>query len=649
MIDDYLEVRPEREEDLRRAARAGKISVGPWFTQMDEFLVSGESLIRNLERGLARARELAGDALPPVGYLPDQFGHVGQMPQILARHGIDRAVVWRGVPQSIDRTSFWWEAPDGSRVLTEYLAFGYSLGAHLRQAREPQELATALRNAASLLEPYSVRDGLLVTVGSDHHGPDRTLPGRLARARALAPELAPEIAPIAAYMDGPVPEGAPSRRGELRSSARAHLLPGVYSTRAHQKAERARLEAVVERYAEPLTALVPGAGEPGKEGEFDRIWQLLLWNGAHDSVCGCSVDEVARAVDARHEEARSLAESIVAKAFDRLGGAVQDAGTVRFNPSPFERDGVPGLGWRVDPDPSAIREEAIAVQEHGGRIRPDGMELWFEDEADVGDLYNFCPAGGATPILARRITVDGPVVVATFEGLEVSFLISRLEGEPFLRLEGRVSNRRPDHRLRLHVALPEETSRVVAGSPFELVERGLVSEGSDREAASPTWPARGVVLAGGLAVLAEGVFEYEVVDGRELAVTLLRCVGTISRKSLATRPWPAGPDIPTPEAQMIRETPFSLAVLPNAAREDLLPAWERFALPLRAAPARGGGSLPRSGSLLLVEGAALSSVRRRDGVLAVRVWNPSGAPVEARVADRAVPLGPFEIASIELP
>ncbi|MBI2239052.1 MAG: alpha-mannosidase, partial [Actinobacteria bacterium] len=79
MIDDYLAVRAERASDVARLAREGKLSVGPWVTQMDEFLVSGESHIRNLEWGLARAREL-GPALE-VGYLPDQFGHIGQMPQ----------------------------------------------------------------------------------------------------------------------------------------------------------------------------------------------------------------------------------------------------------------------------------------------------------------------------------------------------------------------------------------------------------------------------------------------------------------------------------------------------------------------------------------------------------------------------------------
>ena len=228
--------------------------------------------------------------------------------------------------------------------------------------------------------------------------------------------------------------------------------------------------------------------------------------------------------------------------------------------------------------------------------------------------------------------------------------VTRRADEPFIRLEGTIRNGRPDHRLRLHVTLPGPTTTSIAGSPFELVERPLVSEGSDLETASPTWPARGVAMAADTAVMHEGVFEYEVVDGRALAVTLLRCVGTISRERMATRPFPAGPDVPTPLAQMIGETAFCLGVWPNANVRELLPHWERFALPLTSAVAAGGGALPASGSLLEVSGdAALSNVRRRDGALEVRLWNPrTDAPAHATVGGNDVVLGPARIETIEV-
>jgi hypothetical protein len=375
------------------------------------------------------------------------------------------------------------------------------------------------------------------------------------------------------------------------------------------------VEALLERYAEPLAALVPGLEWP--EREIERAWRLLVLNGAHDSVCGCSTDEVAHAVDARCAEARAIATEIADAALASLAEEVAGEGILRFNPSPFERDGVPGLGWAVGPETAEAAE-------------PVDLAFELEDQPDLGDLYNFDPGGPAVAVS------DGVLVEA-----------SRRREEPFVRLEITMRNERPDHRLRLRLRLPETATGSLAGSPFELVERGFVSEGSEAEAPSPTWPARGVVLAGGLAVLAPGVIEYEASE-HELAVTLLRCVGTISRARLTTRPGSAGPDVPTPEAQMLGETRLELAVLPRARPEDLLPAWERFALPFRSVRAPGGGHLPDRGSLLEVRGAELSSVRRRAGALEVRLWNPGQTALTASVAGRDHKVGPAGIETIRL-
>ena len=408
MIDDYLERRPEREADLRRLARSGQLSAGPWVTQMDEFLTSGESHIRNLEMGLSRARELAGDRALDIGYMPDQFGHIGQMPQILRMGGLDRAMVWRGVPASIDRTSFWWEAPDGSRVLTEYMVFGYFFGGSFLRAAEASELAATLERSAEQLRPYLVSDRMVVMVGYDHAGPDASLPGKVADAAALTPSLDVTIAGIGEHVHAQSSTDVPTWRGELRSSARAHLLPNVYSARVQQKRERGRLEALIERSAEPLAAQVPGFGWP--EDELTRAWTLLLWNGAHDSACGCSHDQVAIDVDARFAEVREIGTDIVGRALASLGSRVADAGVIRWNPSPFEREGVPGNGWSVAPaarEP-ALLPVAIEILPDGDGVLVDDITLRLFDEPDVGDLYTFCYAEeGQAPSSPASIELDG--------------------------------------------------------------------------------------------------------------------------------------------------------------------------------------------------------------------------------------------------
>src|SRR6202142_4092311 len=141
VIDDYLEIRPENEKRIRALAAAGRLTMGPWYILMDEFLVSGETIIRDLQAGMARGAAFGGVA--EIGYLPDMFGHIGQMPQILAMAGFEHAVVWRGVPSVIDKSGFWWEAPDGSSVRAEYLPTGYGNGASI-----PDDAKALLRRVA---------------------------------------------------------------------------------------------------------------------------------------------------------------------------------------------------------------------------------------------------------------------------------------------------------------------------------------------------------------------------------------------------------------------------------------------------------------------------------------------------------------------
>ena len=134
VVDDYLAVRPGAEPVLRRLAVSGRLAMGPWYILMDEFLVSGETMIRNLQLGLDRAAAFGGAM--EVGYLPDMFGHVAQMPQLLRQFGFAHTVVWRGVPEHMETSAFWWESPDGSVVRAQYLPDGYSQRCHAARRRQ---------------------------------------------------------------------------------------------------------------------------------------------------------------------------------------------------------------------------------------------------------------------------------------------------------------------------------------------------------------------------------------------------------------------------------------------------------------------------------------------------------------------------------
>jgi hypothetical protein len=176
VLDDYLEVRPHARDRIVEKVREGRLLVGPWYVLPDEWLVSGEALIRNLRLGLAKAEEFGG--CMRLGYVPDQFGHVGQLPQIFAGFGFEAAVLWRGVGDDVDETAFTWEAPDGTRLFTVYLVRGYGNAMHLPV--EPEALAQRLAGEIRALGKRSRIPTLLLMNGSDHLEPQPGLPAALA-------------------------------------------------------------------------------------------------------------------------------------------------------------------------------------------------------------------------------------------------------------------------------------------------------------------------------------------------------------------------------------------------------------------------------------------------------------------------------------
>jgi len=337
-IEDYLEIRPGAEEDLARMVAAGKLGVGPWRILMDEFLCSPETIVRNLQQGTTRADSLGGSQR--LGYIPDSFGHIAQMPQILRLCGFTEATVWRGVPRTVDRTEFHWEAPDGSRVRAAYLVTSYSNGAALPETVE--ELLIRTRRIVADLAPFEPGPVVLAMNGTDHRPPETQIPELFAKANAMQDEFEFRIGSITEYLaDTASLSGLPLCHGEMRSSARANLLMGVISARMPLKQAEFAASTALERYAEPLSAIA--WQDTGRL--LERAWRWMVENSAHDSVCGCGIDAVADQVLARYQQAARIADLVTADAIEALAARLDTSGlagecVVAWNPSPRARGGV---------------------------------------------------------------------------------------------------------------------------------------------------------------------------------------------------------------------------------------------------------------------------------------------------------------------
>jgi len=315
VLDDYLDVRPERAGDLAAALQHGAIEAGPWYVLADELIPSAEALVRNLLAGRRTLRRL-GAAPPPVLYSPDAFGHAAALPLIARGFGFDVAIVWRGYGSKRwpDGDTARWQSADGSAVTLFHLPpDGYELGASLPV--EPGDAAARWRAMHDVLAARSRTGLLFVQNGADHHArQDRAAEAIGALAVAAAPtrtvrttlrQFATELVARSALLTLPIV------RGELRDSyGYTWTLQGTFGTRARQKRRNAILERTLIRDAEPWAALATRAGFPTRRHLTAAAWRTTLLSHPHDTLCGCAVDDVARAMDTRLDDAMTQAAGL---------------------------------------------------------------------------------------------------------------------------------------------------------------------------------------------------------------------------------------------------------------------------------------------------------------------------------------------------
>jgi alpha-mannosidase len=308
VLEDYLELRPQQAQRLQAFIQQGRLSIGPWFVMPDEFLVGGESLIRNLKLGLRQSRDWGCQSF--TGYLPDTFGHSADMPTLLQHCGIASAVVWRGV--SPKKSVFQWQSPTGHQVKTLHLSDGYFQMMLQDWTADAEAQAATLKGLVQKLKAVQV-EGIppLLPMGGDHLGP---LPAEAhQRLKALYPTLQ-ETTPDAYLSQFAPTEALETIAGELVDNSGSFLLPGVYSSRMYLKQANRRLEHALVRQLEPLLAmaqgLLPKDGADYPEQALALAWQTLMLNHPHDSICGCSVDAVHRENEVRFEQVDQLAQGL---------------------------------------------------------------------------------------------------------------------------------------------------------------------------------------------------------------------------------------------------------------------------------------------------------------------------------------------------
>ncbi|UCH83325.1 MAG: hypothetical protein JSW50_12810, partial [Candidatus Latescibacterota bacterium] len=421
ILEDYLDVRPDDKKRIARLVRDGQLSIGPWYILPDEFLVSGESTVRNLLVGHQVAAPLG--PVQKVGYLPDSFGHIAQLPQILRLAGIGSFVFTRGLGDEIDELGheFLWEGPDGSEVLAinqceSYcnaggLGFDEIWHAHTRREVKLDRAVGQVRELFDKLSRFSNGDIYLLNNGCDHFPPQKDLGAILAALRDAFPHTEFVHTNLQEYLDAVRVAGLADKRfrGELIGSRLNQLFPGVWSTRMYLKQRNDYCQRILTDCLEPTMAYAHFAlGKPYPAGLIDYCWKLLLKNHPHDSICGCSTDDVHKDMGPRFSGIEQTAEQLLARTLEEMTPtfarrADDDRHTTIcvMNPLPETRTEL--VDRLVVLQPSGTDVKSLRLLDENGRpVEFDlvdtkyverfwgidyRMELFFERQRDLFEVY----------------------------------------------------------------------------------------------------------------------------------------------------------------------------------------------------------------------------------------------------------------------
>jgi mannosylglycerate hydrolase len=320
VLEDYLEIKPYKKEAITKLVQEGRLLIGPWYIQPDEFIPSGESLIRNLLIGQQIAKDF-GPAMQ-VGYLPDSFGQAAQIPQVLNGFGIKNALFWRGITnEETDKTEFWWEGPDGSKVLTTHLPLGYGNG--VLSTNLEQNLKTIDKNVNDLKHMIT-SPNMLLMCGFDQRSAIKELPEIVEELNQhfsfKDKEYSIKISKLQDYFDAIRQESKKleTLQGEFRKGKNMRVHVSIASTRLDLKKENFEVQNLYEKYLEPINSMSHLLGNNYDNAIINQGWKYALQNHAHDSICNVCTDATHKEMEMRYQYAKQIGETIQNSATNEL-------------------------------------------------------------------------------------------------------------------------------------------------------------------------------------------------------------------------------------------------------------------------------------------------------------------------------------------
>ncbi|BBM35225.1 glycoside hydrolase family 38 N-terminal domain-containing protein [Pseudoleptotrichia goodfellowii] len=378
IIDDYLEFHPYDEERIKRLVSKGKLIIGPWYTQTDQMVISGESIIRNLYYGIERAKYFGN--YMKTGYMPDSFGQSAQMPQILNGFDINYNTFKRGLSDNhYLKNEFYWEAPDGSKVFNMYLD---RYGNFVYFTSEEGSLNNLIKKLKEETDRRSLVGTLTLYNGEDQRPIRKNLPEIIEKLNKLHSDSNFYMSTIDEVMKKTENNGFhyDTVKGEMTAGQFSRVHKSIYSTRADLKIKNNKNENYIVNIAEPLNTIAYKLGFQYENKVFEKVWKLMAENAAHDSIGMCNSDKTNKSIEYRCDTVKSLTENLVELKMREIGSSIPEKDIFQFqvyNLLPYERSGIlkaeiftPSIEFEIcDTDDNVYEIEILKSEKLAERIK----------------------------------------------------------------------------------------------------------------------------------------------------------------------------------------------------------------------------------------------------------------------------------------
>ena len=563
---DYLELRPEKEGQIRKFVKEKKLFIGPFYTLIDEFLTDKTTFKKNLEIGLKISKDFGCEDF--IGYLADTFGHSKNTPSILKDFGIDKCVVWRGCPDLPSEFKF-------NGINTVNLIRGYFMdifSSNLSVEKKALWLKENLDKIAKHSGEY-----LLLPIGADHLGVEPDIAEQINEVNKLLNDYEIKLSNPFEYFDLVKNDFETEWNDELRDNSKTFILQGSFSTRSK-----------IKQYNTKATYLLEQADNIQKKygnnylTAIEYAYKLLLQNQAHDGIYGCSTDLVHRENIIRYEKIIQIANTIIEelrlkhnfktpvmtskellpeyKVIEKYFG-VENSLLYDTQKIPVTEDFSDMYILKKSP---AVDSNLKLEVKNGKIFITNGekrVNIEFIRFKDEGDTYNFGPVENDKGEIAEIYSFKNNIIKTSFFDIQTEF------GE-MINFKIKWDNKLKNHLWQVKFNLKEPVTKTYSEDLNTIIERSFDPDYDMRKHLPKTKgvevktnfaPMQRYVGTLGFGVITQGLTEYEV-NGKSLLITILRSTGIISNPNNPSRSTPAGPPIEVLEAQQLGENSAEFSV-----------------------------------------------------------------------------------------